>query len=207
MLSDDMPASECERAQPKRRNIQVDDKAIIDLYWERDERAIRETSEKYGKLCTYIANHILSSREDGEECVNDTYLVLWNTIPVQRPDKFSVFIGKITRNLALKKYEYLSAAKRNPSAVTSLEELGECVSGVNRVESEFEGAQIERAINDFLWAQSEEKRKVFIRRYWYFDSVGDICESTGFSAGKVKSMLYHMREKLKKHLEEEGIEI
>ncbi len=183
----------------------MDDHAIIALYWERNERAIRETSQKYGKLCAYIANNVLSNREDSEECVNDTYLALWNAIPVQRPERFSVFIGKIVRNLALKKYEYISAAKRNPSAVTSLEELGECTSGAPGVESELEGRLIEQAINDFLWKQSEEKRNIFIRRYWYFDSIGEICRRTGYGQSKVKSMLYTMRQKLKKHLEGEGI--
>lgn len=89
----------------------MDDKRIIDLYWARDEEAIRETSLKYGRLCTYIAKNILASREDCEECVNDTYLAVWNAIPVQRPGRFSAFVSKITRNLALKKYEYVTAAK------------------------------------------------------------------------------------------------
>ena len=105
----------------------MDDKEIIELYWERDEGAIKETSLKYGKLCTYIANNILSNYEDSEECVNDTWLAVWNAIPTQRPERFSAFVSKITRNLALKKYEYISAAKRNRSAVTSLDELGEYI--------------------------------------------------------------------------------
>jgi len=185
----------------------VDDKEIIKLYWERDEGAIKETSSKYGKLCTYIANNILSNYEDSEECVNDTWLAVWNAIPTQRPERFSAFVSKITRNLALKKYEYISAAKRNYSAVTSLEELGECVSGTDHVESEIEKKHIENAINQFLRKQSDEKRNVFIRRYWYFDSIESICMRTGFSRSKVKSMLYGMRQKLRKCLESEGIEI
>jgi RNA polymerase sigma factor, sigma-70 family len=185
----------------------VDDKKIIEMYWERDEDAIRETSAKYGKLCTYIANNILSSYEDSEECVNDTWLAVWNAIPAQRPNKFSAFVSKITRNLALKKYEYCTAAKRNRSAVISFEELGECISGTDYVESEAEKKFIEDLISEFLWEQSEEKRNIFIRRYWYFDSIETICMHTGFSQGKVKSMLYGMRQKLKKHLESEGIEL
>ena len=185
----------------------MDDKEIIKLYWERDEAAIKETSSKYGKLCAYIANNILSNYEDSEECVNDTWLAVWNAIPTQRPERFSAFVSKITRNLALKKYEYISAAKRNHSAVSSLEELGECVSGTDNVESEMERKHIEYAINQFLWKQSDEKRNVFIRRYWYFDSIESICMRTGFSQSKVKSMLYGMRQKLKKYLEGEGIEV
>lgn len=185
----------------------MDDTRIISLYWEKDETAIKETSSKYGRLCTYIANNILSCREDSEECVNDTYLAVWNAIPTQRPNRFSVFVSRITRNLALKRYEYLSAAKRSPGAVTSLEELGDCVSGTEQIESEIEKRLIESAINHFLWQQGEEKRNVFIRRYWYFDSIAAISQSTGFSQSKIKSMLYEMRQKLRKYLESEGIEV
>lgn len=185
----------------------MDDKRIIDLYWERDEAAIRETSLKYGRLCAYIVKNILASREDCEECLNDTYLAVWNVIPVQRPSRFSAFVGRIARNLALKKYEYITAAKRNPAAVLSLEELGDCVSGTVEVESEIESRRIESAINDFLWQQGEEKRNVFIRRYWYFDSIEGISRLTGFSQSKVKSMLFEMRRKLREHLESEGIEV
>ncbi|MDE6851460.1 MAG: sigma-70 family RNA polymerase sigma factor [Lachnospiraceae bacterium] len=179
----------------------MDDERIISLYWARDESAIAETSLKYGGLCNYIANNILSSHEDREECINDTYLAVWNAIPDQRPSRFSVFISRITRNLALKKYEYISAAKRNPSAVTSLDELGDCVSGTDNVESEIEKKYIESTIDKFLWRLNEEKRNVFIRRYWYLDSIETICKCTGFSQSKVKSMLFEMRRKLSKYLE------
>ncbi len=185
----------------------MDDEKIIALYWARDEKAIAETSSKYGGLCNYIANNILSNYEDCEECINDTYFAVWNAIPSRHPSRLSAFIGKIARNLALKRYEYISAVKRNPSAVTSLEELGDCVSGTDSVESEIEKKYIGSMIDKFLWQQSEEKRNVFIRRYWYFDSIETICKRTGFSQSKVKSMLYEMRRKLRKYLEEEGIEV
>lgn len=185
----------------------MDDNKIIELYWEREEDAIRETSLKYGRLCAHIARNILSSYEDSEECVNDTYLAVWNAIPDKRPSRFSAFVSRITRNLALKKFEYISAAKRNPAAVTSLEELGDCVSGTDSVESEVETRRIERTIDKFLWRQGEEKRNIFIRRYWYFDSIESICKSTGFTQSKVKSMLHEMRKKLRIFLESEGIEV
>ncbi|MDE7254474.1 MAG: sigma-70 family RNA polymerase sigma factor [Acetatifactor sp.] len=185
----------------------MDDNKIVELYWERREEAIRETSLKYGGLCTHIARNILSSYEDSEECVNDTYFAVWNAIPNERPNRFSAFVSRITRNLALKRYEYISASKRNPAAITSLEELGDCVSGTESVESEVETKRIETTITKFLWHQSEEKRNVFIRRYWYFDSIENICKSTGFTQSKVKSMLYEMRQKLRKYLESEGIEL
>lgn len=185
----------------------MDDNKIIELYWERKEEAIKETSLKYGRLCAHIAKNILSCYEDSEECVNDTYFAVWNAIPKERPNRFSAYVSRITRNLALKKYDYLSAAKRNPSATLSLEELGDCVSGTESIESEIETKRIERTIDKFLWRQGEEKRNIFIRRYWYFDSIENICERTGFTQSKVKSMLYEMRQKLRKHLEREGIEV
>lgn len=185
----------------------MDDKQIIELYWERKEEAIKETSLKYGRLCNYIANNILSNYEETEECINDTYFAVWNRVPNERPNRFSAFISRITRNLALKKYEYISAAKRNPAVVMSLEELGDCVSGTDTVESEVEKRYIEKTIDEFLWRQTEEKRNIFIRRYWYFDSIKIICKSTGYSQSKVKSMLYEMRQKLRKELEREGIEV
>lgn len=185
----------------------MDDHKIIELYWERDETAIQETALRYGGLCAQIAQNILSSREDSEECVNDTYLALWNAIPDQRPKIFSAFIGRITRNLALKRYDYISAAKRSSSATASLEELGDCVSGTDSVVSELERRRIQNAIDTFLWAQSDAKRTVFIRRYWYFDSIERISRRTGFSESKVRSMLYELRRKLRAYLESEEIEV
>ena len=107
----------------------MDDERIIELYWNRNQDAIAETSTKYGKLCFFISRNILSSSEDSEEVDNDTYLALWNAIPEKHPSRFSVFISRITRNLALKKYEFITAAKRNPDAVCSFEELNDCISG------------------------------------------------------------------------------
>jgi len=185
----------------------MDDSEIIELYFKRSETAIAETDLKYGRLCRYISANILHSLEDSEECVNDTYLGAWNTVPPQRPNKFSAFIGRITRNLALKKYEYISAAKRNPEVLSSLAELDECVSGQECVESELENRRVEKAISAFLWQQDVEKRTVFIRRYWYFESINGISKRCGFSQSKVTSMLYHTRQKLRDYLESEGIEI
>lgn len=185
----------------------MDDNKIIELFLARAEAAISETAMKYGKLCYRIANNILANHEDSEECVNDTYLALWNNIPPKRPNYFSAFTGKITRNYALRKYEYYTAKKRNPEAVCSLEELCECVSGTESVESELENKMVEELINKFLWKQDKEKRDVFILRYWYFESMESICNHTGFSQGKVKSMLFNLRGKLRAYLESEGIEL
>jgi len=183
----------------------LDDARIVKLFWERSEDAISETDAKYGKLCRHVAANILADAQDTEECVNDAYLGVWNAIPPRKPDKFSAFICRVTRNLALKKYNAISAAKRNPDAVISLSELEECISGHDSVESELENKRIENAISNFLWKQDPEKRVIFIRRYWYFDSIDSICKRFGFTQSKVTSMLYHTRQKMREHLESEGI--
>ncbi len=185
----------------------MEDRQIIKLYWDRAEEAIRETDVKYGRLCQYIAQNILANPEDSEECVNDTWLGLWNAIPPQRPSRFPAFVGRITRNLALKRFDYLTAAKRSPEAGCSLEELGDCVSGRTGVEDELENRRIEEAIDAFLRSLDEEKRTLFIRRYWYFDSIENICRRTGHSQSKVKSILSRTRHKLRDYLEREGIEL
>ena len=145
----------------------MDDANIVQLYWDRNEQAIPATAGKYGSYCTSIAKNILGNNEDAEECVNDTYLGLWNAIPKERPSPFSVFASRITRNLALKKYEYLSAEKRKPEAICSFEELGDCVSGKEYVESEAENRRIEQLIDTFFCQIGEEKRNIFLCRYWY----------------------------------------
>ena len=185
----------------------MDDREIIQLYWNRNEEAIRETSLKYGRLCSLIANNILKNREDSEEVVNDTYLALWNSIPPKNPDRFSAFTSRITRNLALRKYEYNSAAKRNPEAVYALEELKDCISGKDSLENELENKRIETAISEFLWEQDEEKRNIFVLRYWYFESVRSISIRTGYSEGKIKSILFRLRKKLREYLRGEDIEL
>ncbi len=185
----------------------MDDEAIIKLYWQRDENAIYETSVKYGKLCWSVAKNILSTREDCEECVNDTYLCVWRAIPEQRPARFPAFITRITRNLALKRYDYLTADKRNSVATASLEELNECVSGNFSVEDEYESQRIAGIIDSFLHELPEDRRNIFIRRCWYFDSLQAISAATGYRQSKVKNILYQTRRALRARLESEGVEI
>ena len=182
-----------------------EDQEIVELYWRRDESAIRETDIKYGRLCHYIAYHILSSDQDCEECVSDTYFAVWNAIPPKRPERFPAYLGRITRNLALNRFDYLTAEKRNVHVICSLEELEECVSGGESLDSELTRRQTELAISDFLWKQEEEKRNIFIRRYWYLTPVKELARTYRMSEGKVASMLFRMRRELKEHLEKEGI--
>ncbi|MCH5205952.1 MAG: sigma-70 family RNA polymerase sigma factor [Oscillospiraceae bacterium] len=184
----------------------MEDSEIIGLYFERDERAISETGVKYGRLCFGVAKNILGSSEDAEECVNDTYLNVWNSIPPTKPNDLKAFICKVTRNLSLTRLKYNKAAKRSPEVLLSLSELEEVLpdeSAADGVEAE----ELGKLISAFLREQKPDSRNVFLRRYWFFDSVSEIAARFSFSESKVKSMLFHTRGKLRKYLKNEGIDI
>lgn len=183
----------------------MDDLQIIELYFARDEQAIKATDAKYGKLCFNVANNILFNREDSEECVNDTYLNAWNKIPPTRPNNFTAFICKITRNLSLKKMEFYNATKRT-ATIVSLSELEEILPD-DRIAPNVSDEEIGKLISSFLWQEKEEVRNVFLRKYWFFDSISDIAIRYSFSESKVKSMLFHTRKRLRKFLKKEGFEI
>ena len=185
----------------------MDDNAIIDLFFQRSENAITETSLKYHQYCMTIAYNILPCHHDAEESVNDTYLTAWNIIPPNRPKKLSAFLGRITRNIALNKYDYYKAKKRNNEFDLILSELGDIVSAQESVETQYEAGQVAEAISAFLRCIDTENRNVFIRRYWYTDSISDIANRFGISESKIKSMLLRIRNKLKSFLEKEGIKI
>ena len=184
----------------------MEDLNIIELYFARDEQAIKETDAKYGKLCHSIAYNILHNKEDSEECVNDTYIGVWNAIPPTRPNHFIGFVCKITRNLALKRIEAMNRLKRSQATVVSLDELAEILSDESIAE-DVSDEGITELIGDFLRKEKADVRNVFLRKYYFFDSVGDIAERYGFTEDKVKSMLYHTRKKLKAYLIKEGVAI
>lgn len=185
---------------------EMEDEAILDLYWQRSEIAIRETAEKYGSYCFAIAINILQNYEDAEECENDTYLKAWNSIPPQRPVYFRAYLGKITRNLSLNKYKENRTKKRGGDEMDLLfSELEECIPSNHTVEHEWEANQVIELINAFLYSLDAENRKVFVRRYWYADSIKDISYSLHMSTSKVKSMLFRTRKALKDYLEKEGV--
>ncbi|MCM1024707.1 MAG: sigma-70 family RNA polymerase sigma factor [Prevotella sp.] len=181
----------------------MDDGGIISLFTERSEEAVRETRIKYGKLVFSMAMRVLRCEADAEECENDAYMAVWNLIPPEKPRNFKAFLLKITRNQALKKYEYLNAEKRSPQTTASLDELGECASDES-AEIRYTDLELADTINRFLADIGEESRRVFMLRYWYFMPVRDICERCGISKSKAESMLFRTRKKLKKFLEEEG---
>ncbi|MCD7752836.1 MAG: sigma-70 family RNA polymerase sigma factor [Lachnospiraceae bacterium] len=184
----------------------MDDLAIIELYFARDEKAIRETDIKYGRLCFSVAVNVLGNDEDSEECVNDTYLSMWNTIPPTRPNRFAAFICRITRNLSLKRLEYNKAQKRTPTATVSFHEFEDFLPD-NTIMSDVDDQEIDKKIGDFLRTKSPVVRTVFIRKYWFFDTVSDIAAKYSFTESKVKSMLYHTRNELREYLRKEGIEV
>lgn len=184
----------------------MDDKGIIDLYWARSEKAISETAVKYGAYCYTTAHNILSSREDAEESVNDTYLAAWNTMPPRRPSLLSAFLGKMTRYISLDKWKQRSRLKRGGGEVAlCLEELEGCVSGGGSLEDELIRKETLKRVNLFLDGLPETERKVFLCRYWYADPVADIAARFGFSQSKITSMLHRTREKLNRHLAKEGL--
>ncbi len=182
------------------------DADIIKLYFLRSENAIRETEKKYGGYCLAIADNILSSRQDTEECVSDTYLRAWNSIPPKSPDNLRTYLGKITRGLAINRYKMQSAEKRGGSSADVIfSELQGCIPSNITVEDTLDEKLLIKAIEDFLRRQSAEKRIIFLRRYWYAESIADIAKSFSLSDSKVTSLLYRLRLKLKEHLEKEGI--
>lgn len=184
----------------------MDDSKIIELYMDRSEQAISETARKYGRYCHYIAYNILHNDEDSEECVNDTYLRTWNSIPPKRPNKLQTFLGKITRNLSLNKYEKQSAEKRGSGQVPLiLDELTECIPADRSSETLVEDMVIKETLDRFLDNLSADARKIFVRRYWYMSSVKEIAEEYGLSESKVTVTLFRTRQKLKTVLEKEGI--
>lgn len=183
----------------------MDDKSIVDLYFSRDQEAITQTDKKYGHYCYRIAYNILTNREDAEESVSDTYVAAWRVIPPRRPSVLSTFLGKITRHIAIDRWRERNASKRGGGEVPlALEELQDCVAGMQNVEMDYERKEIIKAYVKFLDALPVTERRVFLCRYWYVDSVEAIADKFGFSQSKVKTMLHRTRSKLRKQLAEEG---
>ena len=184
----------------------MEDKTIVEMYWARDELAIDETKKKYEKYCHSIAYNILHNQEDADECVNDTYLGAWNSMPPHKPELLSAFLGKITRNLSLKKWRNATADKRgNGELALALDELQECVPSGSSVDEEIQVKELAGIMDAFLRGIPEVERRVFVCRYWYTDSIADICKQFGYGQSKVKMMLSRTRKKLLDKLIKEGV--
>lgn len=184
----------------------MDDAQLIEMFFARNEHAIKETDKKYGKLCFRVADNLLRNKEDAEECVNDTYLVAWNKIPPTRPNNFTAFICKITRNLSLKKLESANAKKRSPDAIISLSEIESLVPD-NSFTTDMTDEEVGKLISVFLRGEKELNRNVFLRKYWFFDSVSQIAEMYSLSENNVKSLLFRTRNRLREFLKKEGFEL
>ncbi len=186
----------------------MEDRDIIELYWERDERAVEETRLAHGHYCFSIAQSILQNPWDSEEVLTDTWMKAWNSIPPQRPKYLRQYLAKITRNLALNVVESRSAQKRKGDQVAlALEELGECIPSPEEVGANLELQQLKESIMSFLKKESQRERNVFLRRYFYFDEVSGIARRYDLTEANVLQILSRTRRKLKKHLRKEGYEL
>ena len=186
----------------------MEDLLIIQLYENRDEQAVTETGKKYGNYCFTISNNIVKNEADAQECVNDTYLKAWNNIPPEKPLRLGSFLGRIVRNLSLDLYRFNRRKKRGEDEFELLlSELEDCISSNLTVEAEVDSNFVIGIINDWLLSQVSESRVLFVRRYWYADSIGELTTKFQMSESKVKSALFRMRKNLKVYLEKEGIQL
>ncbi|MCR4584140.1 MAG: sigma-70 family RNA polymerase sigma factor [Lachnospiraceae bacterium] len=186
----------------------MDDSEIVELYLARDESAITQTSDKYGGRLRRIAQNIVSDNETSEECENDAYLQTWNLIPPNEPRNYLfAFVGKIVRHIAIDRLRHEGRQKRYALYCELTDEMLECISGEGDVSAETDAKELAAAINSFLAACSEEQRNVFVRRYWFFDTISEICKRYSLPQSRVKTMLFRMREKLKDHLMNGGFNV
>ena len=183
----------------------IEDEKIIDLFFNRSEKAIQELDIKYGKVCHKLSYNILNNKQDAEECVNDAYLGAWNAIPPARPIPLLTYICKIIRNISLKIYYRKEAAKRSSHYTIAMEEIEACIAAPNTVEAEIETRELARIIEDFLNTLTVENRVIFMRRYWFSDSYKDIAEFVGLSEKNISVRLTRIRQKMKDYLAEREV--
>ena len=186
----------------------MDDETIVKMYWERDKNALAATSEKYGSYCLSIAGNILGNHEDAEECVSDTYMNTWNSIPENRPERLSTYLGRIVRNLSFNLYKKNRREKRGSGQISMiLDELAELIADPCGVEETWNCKFLSEEISSFLSELDAEKRMIFVCRYWYADSVKDIAERFAMTEGNVSVTLNRLRKKLHSYLTERGFEL
>ena len=184
----------------------MEDSQIMELYWKRDESAIQETANQYGSYCHSIAFRITNSQEDADECVSDTWLRAWNSIPPNRPARLATFLGKITRNLAIDRRRTETAKKRGGCEYdVAYHELENCLSSEAEPSARIEQQELVRHIEAFLLTLPVKERRVFILRYWHFKTVSDIAWQYGYSISKTSMMLHRTRKKLRTYLRNRGV--
>lgn len=199
-----MQCARMRRSCGKEVSEAMDDGRIIALFFERSENAIQQTKEKYGAACMHLLRNLLQNELDAEECANDVYLALWNTIPPQRPEPFLTYLLKIARNQALRRITYNHAQRRGDGPPVPLEELENCIASAETVEQTVDGKLLEEAIACFLRTLPKADRQLFIRRYWFCDSVEEMAQCFGWSKSAIKSKLFRLRNRLRDHLTREG---
>ena len=183
----------------------MEDQKILDLYWQRDPQAIEQTGKKYGGYCFRVAQNILSSPKDAEECVSDTWLGAWNTIPPRRPGCLRLYLARLTRNLSFTRYRAMTAEKRGGGQLEPvLEELSECLASETDLEGEVIAAELKQSVRRFTSALPEREANVFVRRYFYAEPVEQIAVRYGLTANHTSVILCRTRKKLKAHLTQEG---
>ena len=185
----------------------MDDNRIIELFFERSENAISELSSKYGGVCMKIAKNVLNSHQDAEECVNDTYLAVWDTIPPQKPNSLLAYVCRIARNISINRYKYNSSKKRNGVYDVCISELEEHISSNETAEDGFEIAELSRFIDEYLDTLNKTNRMLFVRRYWYLDSFETLALMSKMSVGAVRTRLSRLRDALKRFLESRGVDV
>lgn len=185
----------------------MDDIQIIELYWNRNEKAISESNTKYGPLLKRIAFNILANNEDSEECVNDTYAKAWTSIPPQKPNSLAAYLGRIIRNLSINRWHENHAQKRGNGAELLLSELSDCIPSSSSVESETDVTTLSDMINKWLSSLPQDDRVLFLRRYWFGDSLNSLATECSTSPNRISGRIYRLRQKLKNVLEKEGISI
>ena len=183
----------------------MEDRQIVDLYWARSESAITETDKKYGRYCHYIAYQILSDDLDAEEIVNDTYLKTWNTVPPKYPDPLKTYVGMISNQLALNRYDEKTAAKRGGGKMPLIfHELDECLADEEESIDIAEAVVLRDLLNRFIWSLPKKTRNIFVRRYWYASSLAEIAEEYGMKESAVAMLMFRTRQKLREFLQKEG---
>jgi RNA polymerase sigma-70 factor (ECF subfamily) len=184
----------------------MEDYQIVDLYWARSESAIAETEQKYGRMLTGISVALVPTAQDAEECVSDTYLAAWNRMPDERPIYLGAFLSKIVRRISIDRFRSARAEKRG-GAQGLIEELTDCIPSDCNLQADYDNRRLAEALNRFLRELDEEKRYVFVRRYYYSDSISEVAKRVGVGEGKVKTVLFRVRGELRKFLEKEGFAI
>lgn len=187
--------------------IDTDDNKILELFFQRSEKAISELSAKYGNLSVKTAYNILENIEDAEECVNDSYLSVWNAIPPQKPNPLVAFLLKIVRNTSINRLKYYSRQKRNNQYLECIDEWDYCLSSNEKTDDEIDALELTKLIEKFLDSISKTNRMIFIRRYWYVDSYEAIAKLSGLKENAIRTRLSRTRSELKKYLEKEGVSI